>query len=337
MLISETHFAQKSYIKIPNHDTQHPDGTAHGGTAILIRNCIKHHLHDHCNLEHLQATSVTIEDLIGPLTIAAAYCPPKHAIKAEHFLSFFHNLGHRLLAGGDYNAKHCHWGSRLITPKGRELFKAMQTDNLTHDSTGEPTYWPSDRRKVPDLIDFGVVKRIPSNSLHSESSFDQSSDHSPVIITLNSKIILKTSALTPSPKKKWEEFRKHIMENLTLDVPLKANGDIEDNVHQVVQVIQQAAWNSTPNPHKSLNMDECAPMVKQKILEKRKMGKRWHTTRSPQDKANPNKSVKELKQLLNDEKQEDIQIYLESLTTTEYSLWKTSKRLKRPQKPNSPL
>jgi len=47
---------------------------------------------------------------------------------------------------------------------------------------------------VPDLIDFGVVKRIPINSLHVETSFDLSSDHSPVITTMNSKIIPKTSA-----------------------------------------------------------------------------------------------------------------------------------------------
>jgi hypothetical protein len=78
----------------------------------------------------------------------------------------------------------------------------MQTDNLTHASTGEPTYWPSDRRKVPDLIDFGVVKRIPTNSPYVESSFDLSSDHSAVIITLNSKIIPKTSAPTLSIKTK---------------------------------------------------------------------------------------------------------------------------------------
>ena len=40
MLISETHFTTKSYINIPNYsvyDTQHPDGTAHGGTAIIIK------------------------------------------------------------------------------------------------------------------------------------------------------------------------------------------------------------------------------------------------------------------------------------------------------------
>jgi hypothetical protein len=232
---------------------------------------------------------------IGPLTMTAVYCPPKHAIIAEQFLSFSASLGQHFLAGGDYNAKHCHWGSRLITPKGRELIKAMQTDNLAHVSTGEPTYWPSDTRKVPDLIDFGVVKRIPTISLHAESSFDLCSDHSPVIITLNLRIIPKTSAPTLSTKHtNWEKFRNHIRENPTLNVTLNANRDIADYVHQLVQTTQQTAWNSMPNPHKPINMNACASMIKQKILEKRKMRKRWHTTRSPQDKARLNKAVKEL-------------------------------------------
>ena len=36
MLISETRFTTRSYFKIPNYtiyDTQHPDGTAHGGNC----------------------------------------------------------------------------------------------------------------------------------------------------------------------------------------------------------------------------------------------------------------------------------------------------------------
>jgi len=176
MLISETHFTKKSCVKIPNYTiyaTQHSDGTAHGGTAIVIKNGIKLHLHGYYTQEHLQATSVVIEDWVGPLTIAAVYCHPKHTIKAEQFQTFYATLGHRFLAGGDYNAKHSLWGSRLTTPRGRELFQTMQVDNLTYVSTGEPTYWPSDRRKVPDLFDFGVVKGIPTNSIKAVSSFDQ--------------------------------------------------------------------------------------------------------------------------------------------------------------------
>ena len=113
MQISETHFTMRNYFKFPNYtlyDTPHPDGTAHEGTAILIKNGIKHYLHGHDNIDYLQATSVTVEDWVGPLTTAAIYCPLKYTIKAEKFRHFYATLGHRFLAGGDYNAKHTHWG-----------------------------------------------------------------------------------------------------------------------------------------------------------------------------------------------------------------------------------
>jgi len=73
-------------------------------------------------------------------------------------------------------------------------------------------------------------------------------------------------------------------------------------------------------------------MTRHKILEKRQLRKRWQNTRSPQDKAKLNKAVNELKQLLNDQKQQVIQTYLESLSATqatEYSLWIATKKLKR--------
>jgi exonuclease III len=46
LLISETHFTAESYFKIPNfrvYSAIHPDGTAHGGTAILIKQTIDHY------------------------------------------------------------------------------------------------------------------------------------------------------------------------------------------------------------------------------------------------------------------------------------------------------
>jgi hypothetical protein len=37
LLVSETHFRERNYIKIPNyitHDAKYPDGRAHAGSAI---------------------------------------------------------------------------------------------------------------------------------------------------------------------------------------------------------------------------------------------------------------------------------------------------------------
>lgn len=40
MMVSESHFTNKSFINFPNYvvyDTKHPDGSGHGGTAIIIK------------------------------------------------------------------------------------------------------------------------------------------------------------------------------------------------------------------------------------------------------------------------------------------------------------
>jgi len=134
----------------------------------------------------------------------------------------------------------------------------------------------------------------------------------------------------------WSTYRTLIQETLTLQVPLKIAQDIDDYMHQLVQTIQQAAWNSTPPPRTYTHMYTYSQPIKQKITDKRKLRKRWQNTRSPQDKAAFNKAVKELKQLLYEEKQQAIQTYLSTLSATEatdYSLWKATKRLKQPQTP----
>jgi hypothetical protein len=50
--------------------------------------------------------------------------------------------------------------SRLITSKGLALYKVIQENNLNILSTGETTYWPTDSNKIPDLLDFAVIKGI---------------------------------------------------------------------------------------------------------------------------------------------------------------------------------
>jgi hypothetical protein len=74
--------------------------------------------------------------------------------------------------------------SRLITPRGREVHRTMERNNLKHLSTGEPTHWTSDRNELPDLVDFCVTKGIPQDFAVAKSCFDLSSDHSPVLVTL---------------------------------------------------------------------------------------------------------------------------------------------------------
>jgi hypothetical protein len=344
IMISETHFTKKHYLRIPKYKvyhTRHPSDKAHGGTAIIVRDSIKHHEREKFTKDYLQATSVTIEEERGPITMSAIYCPPKHLNKKEHFEGFFKTLGNKFFAGGDYNAKHPTWGSRLITPKGRELFKAMKANNLQHLSTGEPTYWPTNRNKIPDVIDFCITKGIDTKKCKVETCLDLSSDHSIVMLTVYSQILNKEKQPSlHNSKTDWDAFREKLDSLISLNQPLKTEVDIETAVEYLTKSIQEAAWSATPTYEAPHRKNEISTIVKDKIAEKRHLRKQWQLARTVENKRKLNKATKELKDWIQEEQNRGIQEYLESLRSTdatEYSLWKATRRLKRPLKHNPPI
>ena len=87
--------------------------TAHGGTAVIIRQIIKHYVRTEYKEDNIQATSISLEDNTGEKIVSAIYCPPKHNNKYEEYVRFFKKLGNSFIAGGDFNDKHTFWGSRL--------------------------------------------------------------------------------------------------------------------------------------------------------------------------------------------------------------------------------
>ena len=138
MLISETHFTDKNYLKIHGYNfyhTQQSSEKAHGGTGIIIKSTIKHYELPSFQKDYLQATSVAIGDRHGTITTSAVYCPPRHSIAKENFDSLIDALGNRFLAGEDYNAKHTQWGSRLVTARGKNLLQSITTNNLNYLNT----------------------------------------------------------------------------------------------------------------------------------------------------------------------------------------------------------
>jgi len=173
-LISETHFTSGTIVTIPHYTvyhTIHPDDTAHGGSAVILRSSIRHHELLHCQSDKIQAATIQLDARPWPLTISVTYCPPRHAISTDDYTTFFRSLESRFLIGGDWNAKHTAWGARLTSPKGRNLLNAICSYNCHHFSTGGPTYWPTDLTKLPDLLDFLVARGIPANYIQVEPVF----------------------------------------------------------------------------------------------------------------------------------------------------------------------
>jgi hypothetical protein len=67
---------------------------------------------------------------------------------------------------------------------------------------------------------------------------------------------------------------------------LKVNQDLEDTVEYITQLIQTAAWTSTPNREKTLQDAHNLPLhIRELVSEKR----RWQNSRNPLDKIELNK------------------------------------------------
>jgi hypothetical protein len=82
-LISETHFTSRTVLKITHcfvYHTIHPDDTAYGGAAVILRSSIRHNELLHHQSDKIQAATIRLDAHPWPLTISAIFCPPRHVI-----------------------------------------------------------------------------------------------------------------------------------------------------------------------------------------------------------------------------------------------------------------
>lgn len=346
MLVSETHFTNKNHFAIRGYivyDTKHPDGKAHGGTAVLVKRGIKQCEVGKLSRRDIQATCVEIDTHCGNLCLSAVYCPPRFSVKSEEFSAFFESLGKRFLAGGDFNAKHPHWGSRLRNSKGRQLMRTISRDQLVCFSSGQPTYWPSDINKIPDLLDFAVAKGVNHSCVTVDSCYELSSDHSPVIITMQTHPVhiprpdMITNSLT-----NWEKYREYLERECSLNVNLKTSSQIESAVTNLTKVIIDAARTATPAPKSNSNppTSYTPKSIDELIKEKRLARERFNRTRSPEAKAVWNKLTKIVQRALEEHENGNVENFLINLSPKAdavHSLWKAVKGSKRPKICQPPL
>ena len=211
----------------------------------------------------------------------------------------------------------------------------MQNEKLFPISTGEPTYWPSDKNKTPDLIDLVIVKRINHEYFTATSCLDLSSDHSPIIILLNQELKMVQKATYLSNKKTdWIKFKEYINYNLTCNQSLKTAEEIDKAVEDFNMLLHSAAKEATPQFRPSNQTKTIPKYILEKIQELRRLKRSWQIIRSKPIKTTLNKITKDLKNMLIEENNTALQKYLENLTPTEatdYSMWKAAKKLNRPQ------
>lgn len=176
-----------------------------------------------------------------------------------------------------------------------------------------------------------------------EENLELSSDHSLIIVSLGSRLINKQGPISlTSSSTNWRMFDQLIQQNLSTEIPLKTQQNIDSAVEDLTHVIQTAAWESTPFLNKREKYHyECSKKIREIINEKRKLRKKWMRTRAPQNKNRLNAATKNLKKLLSQMKNQRVQPFLEGLDpmeNTNYSLWKLTKKMNNHVvEPNPPI
>lgn len=339
-LITETHLTKYSNIYIPGYKflkTDHPDNTAHGGVAIIIKNSIQFQPLPHFCFDYLQSCALILKLNNIPITIAAIYSPPKHKITIQNYTNYFNSIHNNCIIGGDFNAKHHSWGCRANNPRGQVLHNFVTRGNLKVLAPPGPTYWPTSARKNPDILDIFITK-IPNN-IHctTENILDLNSDHSSVLLTLNVSPPLRQE----SPKlfnhtTNKIKFHDIVDQQIKLNIKLKSYDDLDLAVNNLTNLIQTAAWSSTVT---SLNPSKTPAIpvhIREIIVEKRRSRALYQRTRLPSHKQKYNKLANHLKKLLAKFKTKSLESFLTNLSN-DGSLWKATKNACKTKTPNVPI
>ncbi|GBP00744.1 Probable RNA-directed DNA polymerase from transposon X-element [Eumeta japonica] len=292
--------------------------------------------------DHIQATTINMP--ATGIAISAVYCPPRHNINKEQFTNYFKTLGSKFVSAGDFNAKHTYWGSRLITPRGRQLLETVMSNNLDAVSSGHPTYWPTDLNKIPDVIDFAVIKNVKREHIELIPSLDLSSDHSPTLITLSDyqQNIDRNYIYFPNRQTNWLKYRKYVSAHLPQNIPLRTEDEIQSAVNQVTNILTDAAELATPTTTSltTKRVINTARHIQCLVREKRRLRRQWQEFRSPMLKTQLRLCQKMLREALQKEKEFNLNKFLQNLDATEktdYSLWKAVRKMKGPTVYEAPI
>lgn len=148
-------------------------------------------------------------------------------------------------------SKNKYWGSKVITPKGQQLFQTITQNKLNYLLTHVPNYKPITADIVMTCSNLHNTKINPK-LCKTTSCFHFSSDHSTIFVLLRSQI------LPPKPphalqQTHWDSFRTNTEQLTDLKVLLKSSQKINLEAScltcniQNIQIIKKLLGSNTNN------------------------------------------------------------------------------------------
>jgi len=162
------------------------------------------------------------------------------------------------------------------------LAKVILAHNYSYLSTGSPTYWPTDANKIPDLLDFFITNGISTTYADVQASYDLTSDHTPIVVTISTTIVVRKPALRlHTSHTNRALYRTAVRDKLPTTMKLKTCEDIEIATTNFIGILRQAALAATPTRHSLRPASNLPYEIKRLVALKCRARSKWPTTHVP--------------------------------------------------------
>lgn len=366
VLVSETWLQpQHSNPNIQGYTMYRTDRTTTqgGGTAIYVRNVIKHYVTALPTLQHLEATAIVVTTKNGPLRLFSCYNTSNHRYPLlEEDLRAIFTGSIPTIAAGDFNAKSPEWNSRARNKNGRTLekFTGNHPDVTVH-AADEPTYY-NDSTGLPDTLDIALVKNV-NKEIFLQTVKEMSTDHDPVYMQVSAsanEVPVKTQG-----KINWEKFTSLVDEKICAKFPRTGLADAVPNdtgpmdlpttptsaysediqpiplfffentaelnraVEDFEEILRSSIEAATKFPKNQLPTRRTIPLRIVKLIREKNRARRIaRQTGLQSDRTEANRMRWEVRKELSSFRSEQWQKKLQGLNTEDNSIWRMTKALK---------
>jgi len=202
--IQETFLGNDFMITLPGYNAivkqGHYNNRFHGGVVLFIHNDCPYTRLDIDSQYQIVAARVSVNRM-QCITVASVYIPGREAISIETMNALLDTLPQPRMLLGDFNAHHGMWGTQRTSRRGEVLEQLLATRNLNILNDGSVTHTSG------TSIDLSLVSPVISTyaSWYVYPS-PLSSDHYPVIITLEGEGHSELPELYNMKRAKWSEY-----------------------------------------------------------------------------------------------------------------------------------
>jgi hypothetical protein len=136
----------------------------------------------------------------------------------------------------------------------------------------------------------------------------------------------------------WDQFQTYINEKNCLNITLNDKQELEEATEYITKLIQETVTICTPIIKKQASELHYIPLqIKELVHEKRRARRRWQNTRNSQDRTYLNRLTHNLQAAIRQIKNETINHFVSKLAVGDHTIWKATKKFKRPTVAIPPL